>query len=923
MKRLLLLLSFYCMITSLSAQEVLPRYMTEAEQRQWPDYLENLKQQGRTTPTPPPIAVRTMGEWEEVQALLITWTGFPTILTEIVRNAVNECTVIIVTNNPSQVEAVLTFEGIPLDNVEFLEEDFNSIWIRDYGPWAAYQNEVDSLVLIDWIYNRPRPQDDAIPVHVAEMLNLPIYEAIAPPDDLVHTGGNHLVDGLNRAFSSDLVIDENPDKTEGTIDDIISTYLGVDNYIKLNKLPYDGIHHLDMHMRIIDEETIIIGEYPEGVADGPQIEANIQYIQNNWLTPYGNPYRIIRMPMPPDQFGRYPDQNGHYRTYTNSIFINETILVPIYDEQYDTTALRIYEENLPGYNVVGIDCNDIIPSLGALHCITKLVGTDDPLWIAHARLRDTYDDENPFPVTAKIRHRSGIASATLYYRQAQETTYTAVAMTLEDGENSIWAAEIPAQIAGTEIQYYIEGVANSGKSQVRPIVAPEGFFRFHIRTITAPPSTDFYSVSPEACPGTAISFTDNSTGYIESWEWHFPGGMPAISTDQHPIVSYDAAGTYSATLITTNPIGSDTLSLEDYITILEDGPLPSGQDFEAFTEDIWMVENPNSDDAEWVIANNANCDGAALRIDNYNTDTRGTSDYLHARFNLDELTDLQLLFDVAYAPYNGQFFDQLKVNLIPCDGAPITVYQKAGSELATANATTSPFVPANCEAWRTDTVDLSSYNNGSYVLEFENVGGYGNLLYLDNIRFEYSGGPNLAPTVAITSPADDLYFEDEFPTIPITATATDPDGIITQTTLWVNGEAITMDMEAPYEYSYTIPDYGTYLLQVSATDDDGAQAFSDTVQVVVDQNTSLSEIIENPLTVFPNPAKDMLMVELPASVSNSQLQLFNQLGQRLDANYQREGHFLRLNTKALPAGTYWVQLRTADKIHAARFVVSR
>jgi hypothetical protein len=35
-----------------------------------------------------------------------------------------------------------------------------------------------------------------------------------------------------------------------------------------------------MHMRVIDEETIVIGEYPEGVSDGPQIEANI----NTWKT---------------------------------------------------------------------------------------------------------------------------------------------------------------------------------------------------------------------------------------------------------------------------------------------------------------------------------------------------------------------------------------------------------------------------------------------------------------------------------------------------------------------------------------------------------------------------------------------------------------------------------------------------------------
>jgi agmatine deiminase len=922
MKRLLFFFFLFLSIPSIHSQDILPRYMTAEELRQWPAYVENLRNQQQRVPFPPPENVRTMGEWEEAQALLITWTGFPTILTEIVRNAVDELTVIIVTEDPDQVETVLNFEGIPLDNVEFLEQPFNSIWIRDYGPWAAYQNEVDSLVLIDWIYNRPRPQDDAIPVHVAEMLDLPIYQTIADPYEFVHTGGNHLPDGMDRAFSSDLIFEENPDKDEAAIDGIVQDFNGVNDYIKLPKLPYDGIHHLDMHMRFIDEETIIIGEYPEGVADGPQIEANIQYILNNWLTPFGNPYKIIRIPMPPDQFGRYPDNNGFYRTYTNSIFVNETILVPTYDEQYDTTALRIYEENLPGYNVVGIDCNQIIPSLGALHCITKLVGTNDPLWIAHARLRDTYDTENAFPVTAKIRHKSGIASATLHYRQAPEVAYTAVAMTLTDGENSIWSAEIPAQAGGTEVQYYIEAVANSGKMQVRPIVAPEGYFRFRVNTITAPPSTAFSTLTTETCTATAITFQDQTEGFVESWEWLFPGGTPESSTEQNPTVTYTEPGTYDVTLITGNEIGMDTMVLEAYINILDEGMVPLNEDFEDFASTQWAILNPSDDDAEWVPAS-SNCDGAVVRIDNFNTDTRGQSDFLQARFNFDGLTDLKLIFDVAYAPYSANFFDGLNVNLIPCEGDPVTVYSKSGATLATAPATESPFIPGSCEDWRTDTIDLSAYADGSYILEFENVGGYGNILWLDNIVFDSPNIPNLAPSVAIITPAENLSFEDELPTLAIEATASDVDGEIVATKLWVNGTEISTDMEAPYTYSFPLPDYGTYMLEVSATDDDGATAFSAPVEIIADQTTGLEEQADQQLRIFPNPVQETLFAELPTFTDMPQVQVFNQLGQAISVPFRLESNLLELDVQALPAATYVLQLTDRDTTYTSRFIINR
>ena len=52
--------------------------------------------------------------------------------------------------------------------------------------------------------------------------------------------------------------------------------MGISTYIKMETLPYDQIHHIDMHMKLLDEETILVGEYPEGKLMVPQIEANIE-----------------------------------------------------------------------------------------------------------------------------------------------------------------------------------------------------------------------------------------------------------------------------------------------------------------------------------------------------------------------------------------------------------------------------------------------------------------------------------------------------------------------------------------------------------------------------------------------------------------------------------------------------------------------
>ena len=94
-----------------------------------------------------------------------------------------------------------------------------------------------------------------------------------------------------------------PNHSEAELDDIFQNWMGIDEYIKMTELPYDEIHHIDMHMKLLDEETLLIGEYPEGTSDGPQIEANIQYVLSNFTTKFGTPFKVVRIPQPWQQMG--------------------------------------------------------------------------------------------------------------------------------------------------------------------------------------------------------------------------------------------------------------------------------------------------------------------------------------------------------------------------------------------------------------------------------------------------------------------------------------------------------------------------------------------------------------------------------------------------------------------------------------------
>ena len=469
-------------------QKVLPKGFAPEELGEMLEYLDSRASLTEGIITPPPSPVRTMAEWEEIQALVVTWVQYLPTLREIVRYSREECEVIIVCNDSNQVKNYLIQGNVPLSNISYVETLFNSIWMRDYGANTVYAHGVDSLYMIDWIYNRPRPLDDQIPDELASFIDRPIYSTTTPPFDLVHTGGNFMTDGMGTGFSSNLILDENSssgqfnptNKSESEIDLIMSQFMGIDRYIKMPVLPYDGIHHIDMHMKLLDEETLLVGEYPIGVADGPQIEANLTFILNNHLSGFDYPYEVVRIPMPPHN-GLYPNSLwADYRTYTNAVFVNKTLLVPTYEQKYDTTALRILRESLPGYRVVGINCNQIIKAGGALHCITRAIGVDDPLLIQHRRLRDIYENNYDYQVNANISHQSGVKNATIYFRTDTTDAFQAIEMLKSPTGNNLWTGFIPIQNSGEEVFYYIAAEANSGKTITRPLTAPEGYWKFDI-----------------------------------------------------------------------------------------------------------------------------------------------------------------------------------------------------------------------------------------------------------------------------------------------------------------------------------------------------------------------------------------------------------------------------------------------------------
>lgn len=88
------------------------------------------------------------------------------------------------------------------------------------------------------------------------------------------------------------------------------------------------------------------------------------------------------------------------------------------------------------------------------------------------------------------------------------------------------------------------------------------------------PTAGFSTPVTTILPGTGIDFTDQSSGVPSTWTWTFQGGTPASSTQQHPAnIVYNTAGVFDVTLVVTNEFGTNTLVLDNYVTVTA-SPLP-------------------------------------------------------------------------------------------------------------------------------------------------------------------------------------------------------------------------------------------------------------------------------------------------------------------------------------------------------------
>ncbi len=442
---------------------------------------------------------------------------------------------------------------------------------------------------------------------------------------------------------------------------------------------------------------------------------------------------------------------------------------------------------------------------------------------------------------------------------------------------------------------------------------------------TEAPTAYFAANQVTVIAGNAINFTDLSQGQPWTWIWHFEGANPSSSTDQHPRnIRYNTVGHYDVTLIAQNMLGSDTLTLENYINVIPsigdavpvpkfscnsrlvqvNTPVRFTDESEGYPMNwAWEFEGGEPSTCEYQVVQggvtyeNSGIYDVTLAVSNPNGGKILTKrDYI-----------------VVYENYVGSYCDTL-CNLLDNETAiklnahgltgylgghnsdRITTYADK-FEYYTFNEISSIIVP----------ILKLEYTNDNEYITFITWDGNDPVpttilseqkVYLKNLRENYYQEINFATPLRVDGPFYLGYRIRYTANENIVIGLSNNRGYGRKNTLFVMKDSTWMSVPDAYDGISTSTGIKVASCLVGIEDD---------------------EFTEN-VIIYPNPCNTMLNIENTYGFEkNDFVEIFDNLGRLVYSNNNLSGYNLEINVNNLPVGTYITRMFTHGKISVEKF----
>jgi agmatine deiminase len=363
------------------------------------------------TKTPREHGYRMPAEWEPHKAIWFQWPGRTLgseqgkplhyemnlektwlLMAWEIHTRVKVCILASDQTHRDHIQSTMSYFGFDMSQVDIYVTPIIDVWHRDTGP-IFINDDNGNQAITSWNFNgwgsypKHGEAEKHIPDFVAGITDLPVFAA-----PLVSEGGAIEVNGTGTfmATRSSIINDNrNPGMDQVAIEQSISNYLGVRNFVWLSGAPPevcemelgDGTdYHVDIAARFVNQNTVLYA-WTDDTNDPryPYLSKHREEL-GAATDENGMPLNLVPLKLPFGgvfAIGQRLDpilgSGSHFTdaSYLNYLVTNDLVLVPAFGNAYDVDAQEILAEYFPDRDIVPIPVTSLTAEGGAIHCVTQ------------------------------------------------------------------------------------------------------------------------------------------------------------------------------------------------------------------------------------------------------------------------------------------------------------------------------------------------------------------------------------------------------------------------------------------------------------------------------------------------------------------------------------------------------------------------
>lgn len=495
----------------------------------------------------------------------------------------------------------------------------------------------------------------------------------------------------------------------------------------------------------------------------------------------------------------------------------------------------------------------------------------------------------------------------------------------------------------TELEIYYDPECR-GKDMLKAATYGRGLWESDLKDPgTVAPVACFEASSTEVCVGAVVTLEDFSAYNPTSWNWTvtpatytFVNGTTAAS--ENPEVVFNAVGSYTVRLVSTNGNGTDLFQEVGYILVGTSSAPPFAEDFEtaglcATTNDCETTSCPLPND--WINFTNGIQDDIDWRVDEGGTPTGGTGPATD--LNPGTATGNYIYLEASSCFNREAILESPCIDLTSGTFAFTFGYHMSGADIASLHVDVvsngvvvqdviAPIVGDQGAAWNYTAVDLSLFSGQVINIRLRGYTGasWQSDIALDDLSFNSvlpAEVVSFSATLNQTGAVDlDWEVEQEVGSVTYKIERSE-DGNLFVTVYEAEGLG-PFENRASYSAVDANPVFGKSFYQLYSVDKTGVSHQSAVVEVFRPYPSGFE--VSEP---FPNPFSGETEITLTINESRQiSAVLYNSLGQAVlevvNAEFQPGAHTLTISAGDLPDGQYWLRLNS-DQGEQTRILLKR